>query len=157
MKHIFLLCRKNLQRFVESDRLKAVTLPPDGRLLRIAGAIETAMKAGSGPGDNVWNHVSLWAEMNIFIAPNRAGWLDAVRYFSSMSLRVMQAWSHWENVDKEWRAAAPARFPNYAYWQCEVAAVETFLHFHRAQAFIRIDRPGQRYGTGAALRRKARE
>ena len=39
--------RKNLQRFVESDRLKAVTLPPDGRLLRIAGAIETAMKAES--------------------------------------------------------------------------------------------------------------
>src|SRR6266540_2179494 len=37
--------------------------------------IEAAMKTGSGPGAKLWQHVSLWAEMNIFIAPKLAGWL----------------------------------------------------------------------------------
>src|SRR5689334_17520856 len=41
--------RKNLQRFVDSDRLKTVALPTDTRLPRIAGAIETAMKSDSMP------------------------------------------------------------------------------------------------------------
>jgi hypothetical protein len=61
--------------------------------------------------------------MNIFIAAKQAGWLDAIRYYSSMSLRSMKAWSYWENIDKQWRVAAPAQFPTYAQWQCEVAAV----------------------------------
>src|SRR5215471_13352043 len=34
----------NLKFFVDSDRLKAIPLPDDGRLVKIAGAIETAMK-----------------------------------------------------------------------------------------------------------------
>jgi hypothetical protein len=41
--------RKNLRLFVESDRLKTIVLPADGRLPRIAGAIETAMKAEDLP------------------------------------------------------------------------------------------------------------
>jgi hypothetical protein len=61
--------------------------------------------------------------MNIFIGAKRAGWLDAVRYYSSMSLRCMKAWSHWEDIDRRWRAAPPQHFPDYAHWQCEVAAV----------------------------------
>src|ERR1035441_4688787 len=64
--------------------------------------VEAAVKNGDGPGTRIWQDVSLWAEMNVFIAAKRGGWLDAVRYYSSMSLRSMQAWSHWENVDKEW-------------------------------------------------------
>ena len=38
--------RKNLRAFIESDELHALPLPNDDRLLRIAGAIESAMKAG---------------------------------------------------------------------------------------------------------------
>jgi len=90
---------------------------------RIRPDIESAAKADSDPGARIWEGVSMWAEMNVFIAAKRAGWLDAVRYFSSMSLRSMQAWSHWENVDKEWRAAAPRQFPTYAQWRCDVAAL----------------------------------
>jgi hypothetical protein len=61
--------------------------------------------------------------MNVFVEPKRAGWLDAVRYFSSLSLRSMKAWAYWESIDKQCRAAPPEQFPTYAQWQCEVAAV----------------------------------
>jgi hypothetical protein len=37
--------KPNLKFFVDSDRLKVIPLPPDGRLVKIAGAIEAAMKA----------------------------------------------------------------------------------------------------------------
>lgn len=90
---------------------------------RIRLGVEAAVKNGNGAGAGIWQDVSLWAEMNIFIAAKRAGWLDAVRYFSSMSLRSMKAWSYWEKIDKQWRAATPAQFPTYPQWQCEVGAV----------------------------------
>src|ERR1700693_4452749 len=37
--------KKNRELFVQSDRLKPLALPGDGRLPRIAGTIESAMKA----------------------------------------------------------------------------------------------------------------
>ena len=39
--------RKNLQSFLESDRLKTVPLPADGRLSTIAAGIESAMSDGA--------------------------------------------------------------------------------------------------------------
>ena len=90
---------------------------------RIRPDPHAAVKNGGGSGARLWEDVSRWADVNIFIAAKRAGWLDAVRYFSSMSLRSMQAWSHWESVDKEWRGTAPAQFPGYPQWRSEVAAV----------------------------------
>ena len=36
--------KPNLKFFTDSDRLKAISLPGDGRLVKIAGAIERAMK-----------------------------------------------------------------------------------------------------------------
>ena len=80
-------------------------------------------KNGDGPGARIWQDVSRWVETNIFVVAKRAGWLDAVRYYSSMSLRSMKAWSHWEDIDQQWRAATPKQFPPFAQWQCEVAAV----------------------------------
>ena len=85
--------------------------------------VDAAVKEGSDPGARIWQDVSLWAEVNVFSAAKQAGWLDAIRYFSSMSLRSMQAWSYWENIDKQWRQAMPKQFPSYTQWQCEVAAV----------------------------------
>jgi len=85
--------------------------------------VEAAVKNGNGAGTRIWQGVSLWTEMNVFTAAKRAGWLDAVRYFSSMSPRSMKAWSHWENIDSQWRAATPRHFPSYAQWQRDVAAV----------------------------------
>jgi hypothetical protein len=90
---------------------------------RIRSGVNAAVKNGHDAGGRIWQDVSVWAEMNVFIAARRAGWLDAVRYFSSMSLRSMKAWSYWENIDKQWRDATPAHFPTYARWQCEVAAM----------------------------------
>jgi hypothetical protein len=39
--------KKNRTLFVNSDQLKTVPLPPDERLRKISGAIESAMKAGA--------------------------------------------------------------------------------------------------------------
>ena len=99
----------------------------ESRTPRLLGSIrpdiEAALKSGNGAGARIWQDVSLWAEMNIFIGAKRAGWLDAVRHYSSMSLHSMKAWSHWEDIDRQWRAAPPKHFPNYSQWQREVAAV----------------------------------
>jgi hypothetical protein len=94
------------------------------RLLdRIGPELDVALKNGGRPGTALWQHVSLWAEKNIFFRAARGGWLDAVRYYSSMSLRSMQAWSHWERVENRWRHATPKRLPSYRQWQREVSAV----------------------------------
>src|ERR1022692_5043528 len=37
----------NRDKFLESDRIKSLDLPPDGRLLAIAESIELAMKSGT--------------------------------------------------------------------------------------------------------------
>jgi len=90
---------------------------------RIRPAVEAAVKNGNGAGSRIWHDVSGWAEANVFIGAARAGWLEAVHHFSSMSLRSMKAWSHWEDIDRRWRAATPQHFPNYKQWQCGVSAV----------------------------------
>jgi len=89
----------------------------------IRADIEAAVTNGSGAGARIWQDVSQWAEANVFITAKRAGWLDAVRYFSSVSLRSMKAWSHWERIDQQWRVATPKQFPTYAEWQRDVTAV----------------------------------
>jgi hypothetical protein len=99
----------------------------DSRTPRLLGRVRrdvaTALKNGESAGARIWQDVSRWAEANIFAVAKLAGWLDAVRYYSSTSLRSMKAWSHWEDIDRQWRASAPKQFPTYAQWQCEVAAV----------------------------------
>jgi len=90
--------------------------------------LEKDLKDATDPGTEIWHAVSSWAEMNVFLVPWRAGWLDAVRYFSSSSIRSMKAWSYWESVDQQWRAAPPEEFPTFEQWRCEVAAV---THVHR--------------------------
>ena len=85
--------------------------------------VEAAVTNGSGAGATIWQNVNQWAEANVFITATKEGWLEAVRYFSSMSLRSMKAWSLWEQIDQQWRVATPTQFPTYAQWQCEVEAV----------------------------------
>jgi hypothetical protein len=92
-------------------------------LARISPDLDAAAGIDGGPGAKVWQDVGLWAEINVFIAAKQARWLDAIRYFSSMSLRSMKAWSYWESIDKQWRQSTPKQFPSYTQWQCEVAAV----------------------------------
>src|ERR1035438_2339727 len=99
----------------------------DSRTPRLLGrdhrGVEAAMKNGDSAGARIWQDVSRRVERDIFGGAKRAGWLDAVRYYSSMSLHSMKAWSHWENTDKQWCVAPPKSFPNYARWQSEVADV----------------------------------
>jgi len=75
------------------------------------------------PGVVAWEEVICWAEMNVFLAAKRGGWLDALRYFSAMSLRSMKAWSHWERVDADWRVSPPGKLPTIREWERMVASV----------------------------------
>jgi hypothetical protein len=75
------------------------------------------------PGHELWNLAYDWGVLNIFGESYRDGWLDAVHYFSSMSLPYMKAWAHWERINKEWRTNLPAEWPAYEQWQTEVCAV----------------------------------
>ncbi len=93
--------------------------------------LEKDLRAAADPGTEIWQAVSSWAEMNVFLVPRRAGWLDAVRYFSSSSIRSMVGWSHWETMDQQWRAVAPQEFPTFAQWQCEVAGLTTLHRSNR--------------------------
>lgn len=85
--------------------------------------VEAAVTNGSGAVTRIWQDVSQWVDVNVFTTAKRDGWLDAVRYFSAMSLRSMKAWTLWEQTDEQWRVAAPKRFPAYSQWRREVAAV----------------------------------
>ena len=118
-----------VRALVEAARTIPATVEQelDSRTPRLLGrvrlGVEAAVKNGDAAGARIWQDVSRWVEINIFIGAKRTGWLDAVRYYSSMSLRSMKAWSHWEDIDRQWRAATPKQFPTYAQWQCDVAAV----------------------------------
>lgn len=90
---------------------------------RIGSDTEAGVTTGRAVGPGLWQEVSQWAEVNIFAAAKRGGWLGAVRYFSAMSLRSMNAWAHWEQAIEQWCLASPKVFPTYAQWQTEVADV----------------------------------
>ncbi len=77
-----------------------------------------------GFGLDVWQSFSLFVEKEKFSEAERNGWLDAIRHFSSMSLRSMQAWAHWESIDCSWRANPPQAYPDYTFWERQVASVE---------------------------------
>ena len=74
-------------------------------------------------GMSVWECVNQWAEENVFGRASRESWLNAVRYFSSKSVRCLQAWSLWEDVDRQWCAGMPVSVQTYQQWRNEVAAV----------------------------------
>lgn len=74
-------------------------------------------------GFRVWEEATDWSEANVFAEAKREKWLNAIRYFSSQSLRSMKAWSYWENVDRQWRAARPLILPDYEQWRHSVTSV----------------------------------
>jgi hypothetical protein len=94
---------------------------------RIPGFIERVKAETSpkqdAPGHRLWNLVDAWVTVNVLLDAKSQGWLDAVNYFSSMSLTYMKAWAHWERVNKEWRTSPPAEWPLYEQWQRHVDAV----------------------------------
>ena len=85
--------------------------------------VKSAIAHGARPGTVAWDEVICWAEMNVFLAAKCGGWLDALRYFSAMSLHSMKAWSCWEQVDADWRLAPPHQLPTLLEWQRMVVAV----------------------------------
>jgi len=85
--------------------------------------VKSAIDRGNRPGILVWEDITCWAEMNVFLSAKRQGWLDAVRYFSAMSLGAMQAWSHWERINAMWRRSPPRKFPTPQEWDRDVKSV----------------------------------
>jgi hypothetical protein len=85
--------------------------------------VRSAINCGDRPGIVAWEDITCWAEMNLFLSAKREGWLDAVRYFSAMSLRSMKAWSHWERIDTMWRRSPPRQFPTPQEWDRAVTSV----------------------------------
>ena len=85
--------------------------------------LESLIDHGERPGILVWEDMTCWFEMNVFLPAKRQGWLDAVRYFSTMSLRSMKAWSQWEYTDALWRNSSPRRFPPLQEWGRAVDSV----------------------------------
>ena len=85
--------------------------------------VKSAINRGDRPGSVAWEDIRCWAEMNVFLSARREGWLDAIRYFSDMSLCSMKAWSHWERMDALWRRSPPRQFPMPQEWDSAVASV----------------------------------
>ena len=85
--------------------------------------VEAAINRRARPGVVAWEEVICWAEMNVFLAAKRGGWLDALRYFSAMSLRSIQAWAHWEREDADWRLSPPGKLPTFREWEGLVSSV----------------------------------
>jgi len=94
-----------------------------GAFRTLHSKVTATVNRGAHPGIVAWEEVICWAEMKVFLAAKRGGWLDALRYFSAMSLRSMQAWSHWERVDADWRVSPPGKLPTLCEWEGLVASV----------------------------------
>jgi hypothetical protein len=83
-----------------------------------------ALQLPAPPGSRLWQDVSRWAEANVFLSAKRENWLDAVHYFSSLSIRSTKAWAYWERTDELWQRAAPKSFPSYEEWRTDVGSVD---------------------------------
>src|SRR5438874_1652689 len=94
-----------------------------GAFSALHSKVEATINRGAHPGVVAWEEVIGWAEMNVFLAAKRGGWLDALRYSSAMSLRSMKAWSHWERVNADWRVSPPGKLPTLREWEGMVASV----------------------------------
>ena len=87
---------------------------------RIASAVDNvALSRGSV----AWEIVTDWVESNAFVRAKRERWLNAIRYFSSRSLSSMKAWSHWEDMHRQWREKKPETLPTYEVWVSAASAV----------------------------------
>ena len=84
---------------------------------------DTLAKCKGSLAAKIWKVSHDWIETAMFCRPRRDGWLDAVRYFSSVSLNSMKAWSYWESIQSRRLTLAPHLLGDYARWKCEVAAV----------------------------------
>ena len=73
-----------------------------GFLARVQGE-KHGPTARSAPGHRLWNLIGSWMDSTILFEPKTEGWLDAVTFFSTMSLSYMKAWAHWESVNEKWR------------------------------------------------------
>lgn len=94
-----------------------------GAFRALRSKVEATITRGAHPGVVAWEEVICWAEMNVFLAAKRGGWLDALRYFSAMSLRSMKAWSLWERVNADWRVSPPGKLPTLREWEGMVASL----------------------------------
>ena len=92
-------------------------------LRTLQAKVKSAITQGARPGTVAWEEVICWAEMNVFLAAKRGGWLDALRYFSAMSLHSMKAWSCWERVEADRRLSTPHQLPTLLEWKRMVRAV----------------------------------
>jgi hypothetical protein len=95
-----------------------------GAFSALHSKVVATINRGAHPGVVAWEEVICWAEMNVFLAAKRGGWLDALRYFSAMSLRSMKAWSLWERVNADWRVSPPGKLPTLREWEGMVASVD---------------------------------
>lgn len=77
----------------------------------------------TSPGTRLWQQVSGWTDDRVFASAKAEDWLDAVHYFSCISIRSMKAWAHWEKTDDIWRASSPTVFPSCDEWRAVVESV----------------------------------
>lgn len=85
--------------------------------------VMAALRTANRPGARLWSDMSQWVETNVFLAAKTESWLDAVHYFSSVSIRSMKAWAHWERTEEDWQKVLPAKFPTYEEWRTDVDSV----------------------------------
>lgn len=74
-------------------------------------------------GYEVWEHIMSAVDDQELIAANHGGWLDAVHYFSALSLRSIKGWAHWDKVNRQWGAEQPRSLPSFGQWTRDVEAI----------------------------------
>jgi len=79
--------KKNRQFFIESDRLRSIDLPADGRLLRISQAIESAMESGSMGGVRRHSAEFVATASDFYPVPK-----CAVQVLAARPLRTLRGW-----------------------------------------------------------------
>lgn len=57
-----------------------------------------------------------WVHNNIFRAPKREGWLDALMFYSVRDPRSQRTWAYWEHCEREWKKKRPRSYPSFERW-----------------------------------------
>ena len=105
------------------------TVPPQVQIeldARIPGLLARDLNRRSERdtfGYRLWNLIGAWVGNHILAEAKSDGWLDAVNWFTAISLTNMKAWALWERVDVRWRTTPPAEWPTYEQWKSYVAAI----------------------------------
>ncbi len=76
----------------------------------------------AGGSESIWLDLNEWVDHHFFAEAAHGGWIQALRYYCGRLPVSERAWEYWTQMDDEWRAQKPARYPGFEEWRAAIEA-----------------------------------